>query len=42
VGGGDEGQLWWCAGKMMMLDGAVARVVVVKARERWGRDRENR
>ena len=42
VGGGDEGQLWWCAGKMIMLDGAVAGVVVVKARERWVRDRENR
>jgi len=27
---------------MMILDGAVARVVVVEARERWGRDRENR
>ena len=28
VDGGDERQLWWCAGEMMMLDGAVGSAVV--------------
>ena len=28
VDGGDEGQLWWCAGEMMMLDGGVGSAVV--------------
>jgi len=42
VDGGDEGQLWWCAGEMMMLDGGVGSAVVVEERERWGREREKR